>query len=112
MITILEVNILTASMVKERHEIILGVSNSVFEEEERAFLLVTKLSWILPTIVLCGGLVDLLLSFVYMKFYHPWKEILSGRPLRWAKREAGLDKDRLDNISPRSKNSRRRSELP
>ena len=71
-------NILTASKVKERHEIIRGVSNSVFDEEERAFLFVTKLSWILPTIILCGGLVDLLLSFVYMKFYHPWKEILSG----------------------------------
>ena len=31
----------------------------VFYEEEYTFWLVTKLSWILPTIVLCGGLADI-----------------------------------------------------
>ena len=66
-------------MVKERHELILVVTGSVFEREERAYWLVKELSWILPTVILCGGLVDLLLSFIYMKFYHPWKDILSSK---------------------------------
>ena len=50
----------------------------VFDEEEDAYLLVTKLSWILPTVILGGGLIDLLLIVFYMKFAHPWKDILVG----------------------------------
>ena len=50
----------------------------VFDEEEDAYVLVTKFSWILPTIILCGGVIDLLLIIFYMKFAHPWKDILVG----------------------------------
>ena len=65
-------------MVKERHELIRGAIG-VFDEEERAYWLVTELSGILPTIILYGGLIDILLTIAYMKFFHPWKGILSNK---------------------------------
>ena len=68
----------TASNVKERHQLLLETIGGVFDEEEDAYLLVTKLSWILPTVIFCGGLIDLLLIVFYMKFAHPWKDILVG----------------------------------
>ena len=64
--------------MKEQHELLLVTIGGIFDEEEYAYWLVTEFSWILPTIVLCGGLLDLLLIGFYMKFAHPWKGILSG----------------------------------
>ena len=64
--------------MKARHQLLLEAIGGVFDEEEGAYLLVTKFSWILPTIILCGGFIDLLLIAFYMKFAHPWKEILVG----------------------------------
>ena len=61
--------------MKERHELLLGAIG-VFKEEEDAYQLATKFTWILPVVILCGGLVDLALIVVYMKFAHPWKVIL------------------------------------
>ena len=49
----------------------------VFLQEENAYWLATELSWILPTIVLCGGIIDILLLVMYMK-NHPWKDILKN----------------------------------
>ena len=69
---------LTASNVKARHQLLLEAIGGVFDEEDDAYLLVTKFSWILPTIILSGGLIDLLLIVFYMKFAHPWKDILVG----------------------------------
>ena len=68
----------TASNVKARHQLLLDAIGGVFDEEEQTYLRVTKFSWILPTIILCGGLIDLLLIVFYMKFAHPWKDILVG----------------------------------
>ena len=65
-----------ASRIKDRHILLLGAIG-VFDEEEHAYQLATEFSWILPTVVLCGGLVDILLIVFYMKFAHPWKDILS-----------------------------------
>ena len=62
--------------MKDRHILLLGAIG-VFDEEEHAYQLATEFSWILPTVVLCGGLVDILLIVLYMKFAHPWKDILS-----------------------------------
>ena len=62
--------------MKERHELLLGAIG-VFKEEEDAYQLATEFAWILPAIIMCGGLVDLALIVVYMKFAHPWKVILS-----------------------------------
>ena len=60
-----------------RHELLREALGGVFPEEEYSYKLVSKLSWILPTIVLCAGLVDLIFAIVYMKFAHPWKGIIS-----------------------------------
>ena len=67
----------TAANVRDRHELLLAAIG-VFPEEENAYWLATKLSWILPTIIISGGLVDLLLIVIYMKT-HPWKGILSSK---------------------------------
>ena len=61
--------------MKNRHELLLGAIG-VFDEEEHAYQLATEFSWILPMVVLCGGLVDIPLIVLYMKFAHPWKDIL------------------------------------
>ena len=34
------------------------------------------LSWVLPLIVIIGSLVDTIFVVVYMRFAHPWKDIL------------------------------------
>ena len=35
-----------------------------------------KLSWILLLIIFLGAIVDALLVYIYMRFAHPWKDIL------------------------------------
>ena len=50
----------------------------VFPEEQKAYDLVMKLIWILPTIVLGGALVDAMFVAIYMNFAHPWIGILSS----------------------------------
>ena len=49
----------------------------VFTEEQQAYDLVMNLSWILPTMVVIGALLDALFVSVYMEFAHPWKDILA-----------------------------------
>ena len=49
----------------------------VFTEEQQAYDLVMNLSWILPTMVVIGALLDALFVTVYMEFAHPWKDILA-----------------------------------
>ena len=44
----------------------------VFTEEQQAYDLVMNLSWILPTIVVIGALLDAFFVTVYMEFAHPW----------------------------------------
>ena len=38
-----------------------------------------KLSMILPITILMGSLVDTILVVIYMKFVHPWRDILSSK---------------------------------
>ena len=64
--------------MKARHKLLLEAIGGVFDEEEYAYLRITKFSWILPTIIICGGVIDLLLIVFYMKFAHPLKDILVG----------------------------------
>ena len=45
-------------------------------EEEYAYWLVNTLSWIVPLMIVLGAIVDVLLVYVYMRFAHPWKDIL------------------------------------
>ena len=61
--------------VRNRHELLLA-SIGVFEEESNAYDLVTTLSWALPLTVILSSGVDGVLAYLYMRYYHPWKEIL------------------------------------
>ena len=40
--------------------------------------MVNSLSWILPFAIVMGSLVDSTLVYVYMKYVHQWKDILSS----------------------------------
>ena len=68
----------TASHVKARHQLLEGAIG-VFPEEKQAYERISMLSWILPLIVIIGSLVDTIFVVVYMRFAHPWKDILFGQ---------------------------------
>ena len=53
-------------------------SIGVFTKEKQAYDLVMNLSWILPTMVVIGALLDVFFVTVYMEFAHPWKDILAN----------------------------------
>ena len=61
----------------ERHTLIKGAIG-VFPEEEYAFGLVGNLTCSLPVMIIFGGIVDGFLVYIYMRFAHPWKDILFG----------------------------------
>ena len=67
--------ILSACNVNDRHTLVKGAIGD-FPEEEYAYWLVNKISWILPLIIVLGAMVDILLVYIYMRFAHPWKDIL------------------------------------
>ena len=67
--------IITAYNVNSRHTLVKGAIG-VFPEEEYAYWLVNKLSWILPLTIVCAAIVDVALAYIYMRFAHPWKDIL------------------------------------
>ena len=58
-----------------RHTLVKGAIG-VFPEEEYAYWLVNMLSWILPLVIVLGAIVDVFLVYIYMRFSHPWKDIL------------------------------------
>ena len=47
-----------------------------FPEEDDGLEMIEKLSWILPITILMGSFLDTILVVVYMKFVHPWRDIL------------------------------------
>ena len=61
--------------MRSRHQLLLG-SIGVFDEETSAYNLVTSLEWVLPLTVCIGGAVDALLVFLYLRYLHPWSDIL------------------------------------
>ena len=48
----------------------------------------TTLMWALPLTVILATLLDFFLIFVYMKYAHPWKGILSNKEEKEAKKKA------------------------
>ena len=67
--------IITAYNVNVRHMLVKGAIG-VFPEEEYAYWLVNKLSWVLPLTIVSGAIIDAFLVYIYMRFAHPWKDIL------------------------------------
>ena len=67
--------IITAYNVNVRHMLVKGAIG-VFPEEEYAYWMVNKLSWVLPLIIVSGAIIDAFLVYIYMRFAHPWKDIL------------------------------------
>ena len=69
-----------------RHTLVKGAIGA-FPEEEYAYWLVNKLSWILPLTIILGAIVDVFLVYVYMRFAHPWKDILFYKESKMEKNE-------------------------
>ena len=59
----------------ERH-LLLRENIGTFAKEDDAYDLLTKLRWLLPTLVISFAVVDLFLAVVYLKWLHPWRVIL------------------------------------
>ena len=74
--------------VEARNNILVGAIG-VFPEEETAYSKVKNLTWILPTVVVIGSLIDALLAIAYMRFTHPWKHILFGHDIHEKNLEEG-----------------------
>ena len=77
-----------AMNVETRNNILVGAIG-VFPEEETAYSKVKNLTWILPTVVVIGSLIDALLAIAYMRFTHPWKHILFGHDIHEKNLEEG-----------------------
>ena len=69
-----------------RHKLVKGAIGG-FPEEEYAYWLVNTLSWILPLMIGFGAIVDVLLIYIYMRFAHPWKDILFYKDETFKKEE-------------------------
>ena len=65
----------TVSKIRSRHELLQGTIGT-FREEDSAYQLVRTLSLALPITVVLGAAVDGLCAYLYMHFFHPWKDIL------------------------------------
>ena len=61
--------------VKVRHELLSGAIGT-FKEENEAYLLVSRLLWVIPMTVTIAALMDAILVYGYMKWAHPWAGIL------------------------------------
>ena len=70
-----DVFILTAQNVNNRHTLVKGAIG-VFPEEEYAYWLMNTLSWSLPLMIILGAIVDVILVYIYMRYTHPWRDIL------------------------------------
>ena len=61
--------------VKVRHQLLL-VAIGTFEEENEAYILTSQLLWVLPMTVTIAALMDAILVYCFMKWFHPWAGIL------------------------------------
>ena len=62
----------------ERHEL-LEAAIGTYPEEKDAYWIATLLSWLLPSVVLIGSLVDVAFVIIYMMVAHPWIGILKEK---------------------------------
>ena len=65
----------SASKVRERHSVLV-LNIGTFAEEDEAYELLNRLSVTLPIVPLVTWVLDALLGYVYLKWFHPWKILL------------------------------------
>ena len=65
----------SAYKVTERH-LVLSNNIGTFAEEDEAYELLNRLSVTLPIVPLVTWVLDALLGYVYLKWFHPWKILL------------------------------------
>ena len=58
-----------------RHKLIEGAIGT-FPEEDKAYWKVKTFSWLLPVIAIIGAIIDAIFVWIYMRFAHPWKDLL------------------------------------
>ena len=61
--------------MREKNLVLLA-NIGTFAEEDEAFDLLTRLTWLLPVIIIVSAIFELVLAVVYLKWLHPWKIIL------------------------------------
>merc|ERR1719264_2256551 len=74
--------LVTASKVSERH-LVLVDNIGTFAEEDEAYELLNRLSITLPIVPLVTWVLDALLGYAYLKWFHPWKILLQEEPDQW-----------------------------
>ena len=65
----------SASKVTERH-LVLVANIGTFVEEDEAYELLNRLSFSLPIVAMITWVLDALLGYAYLKWFHPWKILL------------------------------------
>ena len=66
-----------AHHIKDRHILLKGAIGT-FPEEDYAYWLATMLTWVLPLSLLIATIIDATIIYVYMRYAHPWKGILTN----------------------------------
>ena len=61
--------------MRERHSALV-LNIGTFAEEDKAYELLNSLSMSLPIVVMVIWVLDALLAYVYLKWFHPWRIIL------------------------------------
>ena len=70
-----DMNSSSASKVRERHSVLV-LNIGTFAEEDEAYELLNSLSISLPIVAMVTWVLDALLGYVYLKWFHPWRIIL------------------------------------
>merc|ERR1719490_420457 len=74
--------LVTAYKVTERH-LVLVDNIGTFAEEDEAYELLNRLSITLPIVAMVTWVLDALLGYAYLKWFHPWKILLQEEPDKW-----------------------------
>ena len=74
--------------------------------------MVNSLSWILPFGIVMGSLVDAVLVYVYMKYVHQWKDILSSEEVSNPEPESQTDESNEPTIETSTDQSNESSVEP
>ena len=88
----------SASKVSERH-LVLVDNIGTFAEEDEAYELLNMLSISLPIVAMVTWVLDALLGYAYLKWFHPWKILLQEVSSLW------LEFQLLNSLPVRNQNN-------